>query len=77
MKYRILLKKIIDILSIPINIVAYESTFSARERVTNRYRSKLDVNIMQALICGSNWVCSYYGLKLKMKVKSCIFYICQ
>ncbi|PKU84635.1 Putative AC transposase [Dendrobium catenatum] len=58
----------VDILSIPVSTVASESTFSAGERVVDTYRSKLGVETVQALLCGSNWVRCHYGLKGRVKV---------
>ncbi|KAL0928368.1 hypothetical protein M5K25_000244 [Dendrobium thyrsiflorum] len=57
----------VDILSIPISTVASEPTFCAGERVVNTYRSKLGVETVQALLCGSNWVRCHYGLKGRIK----------
>ncbi|KAI0530520.1 hypothetical protein KFK09_000064 [Dendrobium nobile] len=57
----------VDILSIPVSTVASESTFSAGERVVDTYRSKLGVDTVQALLCGSNWVRCHYGLKGSVK----------
>ncbi|PKU72697.1 Putative AC9 transposase [Dendrobium catenatum] len=67
-KYRILSRMAVDILSIPVSTVASESTFSAGERVVHTYRSKLGVDTVQALLCGSNWVRCHYGLKGRVKV---------
>ncbi|PKU75366.1 Putative AC transposase [Dendrobium catenatum] len=58
----------VDILSIPVSTFASESTFSAGERVVDTYRSKLGVDIVQALLYGSNWVRCHYGLKGRVKV---------
>ncbi|XP_028551647.1 zinc finger BED domain-containing protein RICESLEEPER 2-like [Dendrobium catenatum] len=54
-KYLVLSRLAVEILAIPINMVASESTFSASERVVDTYRSKLGIETVQALICGSNW----------------------
>ncbi|KAI0531206.1 hypothetical protein KFK09_000759 [Dendrobium nobile] len=66
-KYRVLSRLAVEILAIPISTVASESTFSAGERVVDTYRSKLGIEMVQALICGSNWVRALYGLKGRMK----------
>ncbi|KAI0526770.1 hypothetical protein KFK09_002361 [Dendrobium nobile] len=66
-KYRVLSRLAVEILAIPISTVASESTFSAGERVVDTYRSKLGIETVQALICGSNWVRAQYGLKGRMK----------
>ncbi|KAL0928761.1 hypothetical protein M5K25_000682 [Dendrobium thyrsiflorum] len=66
-KYRILSRLAVEILAIPISTVASESTFSAGERVVDTYRSKLGIETVQALICGSNWIRAHYGLKGRLK----------
>ncbi|XP_058770890.1 zinc finger BED domain-containing protein RICESLEEPER 1-like [Vicia villosa] len=68
LKYKILSKMAADILAVPISIVASESTFSARGRVIDEYRSKLNEQSIEALICGGDWLRHKYNLKQKSKV---------
>ncbi|XP_028794848.1 zinc finger BED domain-containing protein RICESLEEPER 1-like [Neltuma alba] len=68
MKYKILSKMAADILAIPISTVALESTFSAGGRVIDEYRSKLNEESIEVLICGEDWLRNKYGLRKKPKV---------
>ncbi|XP_028794391.1 zinc finger BED domain-containing protein RICESLEEPER 2-like [Neltuma alba] len=67
MKYKILSKMVADVLAIPISTVASESTFSAGGRVIDEYRSKLNEESIEVLICGGDWLCNKYGLRKKTK----------
>ena len=68
MKYKILSKMAADILVIPISTVASESTFSAGGRVIDEFRSKLNEESVEALICGGDWFRQKYNVKKKSKV---------
>ena len=52
LKFRILSKMACEILSIPINTVASESTFSAGDRFIDAYRSSLGTDTVHMLLCG-------------------------
>jgi hypothetical protein len=56
-----------DILAIPISTVASESTFSAGGKVIDEYRSKLNEESVESLICGSDWFRHKYNVKKKIK----------
>ena len=45
-----------DVLSIPISIVASESTFSVGGRVIDQFRSLLRLNTVEALVCTRDWL---------------------
>lgn len=64
-KYKILSRMAADILAIPISTVAYESSFSLGRRVIDDYRSNLNEESIEALICGGDWLRNKYGLKKK------------
>ena len=57
-----------DILAVPISTVASESTFSAGGRVIDEFRSKLNEESIEALICGGDWLRHKYNLMKKAKV---------
>ena len=66
-----------EILSIPITMVASESTFSADGRFIDAYCSFLGTNTVQMLLCGCEWYQNFYGLKRKVKVSNFVleFYV--
>ena len=45
-----------DVLAIQVSTVASESAFSAGGRVVDPYRSRLDPEMVEALICTKDWV---------------------
>jgi hypothetical protein len=45
-----------DVMAIQVSTVASESAFSAAGRVVDPYRSRLDPEMVQALICTKDWV---------------------
>ncbi|KAK3035899.1 hypothetical protein RJ639_033400 [Escallonia herrerae] len=63
LKYKILSKMTVDILSIPITTVASEAAFSTGGRVIDSYRASLSTKTVEALICGGDWIRSLYGVK--------------
>ncbi|WCJ38104.1 Zinc finger BED domain-containing protein RICESLEEPER 2 [Euphorbia peplus] len=63
MKFSILSKMACDILSIPITIVASESTFSAGGRVIKPHRASLGTDTVEMLMCGGDWIRALYSLK--------------
>ncbi|KAK2997794.1 hypothetical protein RJ639_025580 [Escallonia herrerae] len=63
LKYKILSKMAVDILSIPITTVAKEAAFSTGGRVIDPYRASLSTKTVEALICGRDLIRSLYGVK--------------
>ncbi|KAK3001664.1 hypothetical protein RJ639_021015 [Escallonia herrerae] len=63
LKYKILSKMAVDILSIPITTVASEAAFSTGGRVLDPYRASLSTKTVEAVICGGDWIRSLYGVK--------------
>lgn len=59
MKYKILSRMAVEILVIPVSSVASECTFSAGGRVIDPHRASLAPEIVQALICGGDWLRSW------------------
>lgn len=54
--YPILTQIARDVLAIPALTVASESAFSAGGRVVHKYRSRLDPQLVEALICTKDWI---------------------
>ncbi|XP_057797898.1 zinc finger BED domain-containing protein RICESLEEPER 2-like [Salvia miltiorrhiza] len=63
LKFKILSTLARDVLAIPISTVASEATFSAGSRVLDPYRSRLDSDMVEVLICGADWVRHLHGVK--------------
>ncbi|XP_078166263.1 zinc finger BED domain-containing protein RICESLEEPER 2-like [Carex rostrata] len=55
-KYHILSKLACDVLCIPITTVASKSAFSAGGRILDDYRSSLSKDMVEILVCGSDWI---------------------
>ncbi|KAJ0576191.1 putative transcription factor/ chromatin remodeling BED-type(Zn) family [Helianthus annuus] len=55
-KFLILSKMARDIFCIPITTVASESAFSAGGRILDDYRSSLSKDMVEILVCGSDWI---------------------
>ena len=64
LKFCILSKMAFDILSIPITTVSSEAAFS----IIDVYRAFLSTKIVQALLCGCDWVRPLYKTKKQSKV---------
>jgi len=56
-----------DILVVPISTNALESSFSIGGRVIDEYRSRLNEESLEALICDGDWIRHNYNLKRKTK----------
>lgn len=67
LKYSRLSKMVCDILSIPITTVALESTFSKGGRVIDSRRASIPVDIVEMLLCTSDWLHNLHGLKKDQK----------
>jgi hypothetical protein len=64
-----------DILPVPISIVASESSFNVSGRVIKPQRVSLSINIVQVLLCGSDWVRALHGIKKKSQTPISCFMI--
>jgi hypothetical protein len=59
-RYPILRKVAKDIFAIPVSSVASESAFSTSRRVLCEHRSRLNSDILEALMCSQNWLRNKY-----------------
>ncbi|KAA8541286.1 hypothetical protein F0562_025249 [Nyssa sinensis] len=57
-----------DILSIPISIVAFESTFSIGGRVLDQYHNSLKPNTVKALVCAGDWLRYDFGVDESLNI---------
>ncbi|KAL5568751.1 hypothetical protein UlMin_025326 [Ulmus minor] len=57
-RYKIVSQMVKDVLAIQVSTVASESTFSTGGRILDPFRSSLSPKMVQALICGKNWLSS-------------------
>ena len=55
-EYPVLAKIAHDLLAVQVSTVASESAFSAGGRVVDPFRSRLDPEMVEALICMKDWV---------------------
>jgi hypothetical protein len=55
-----------DILVVPIITVASESSFSAGGRVIDPHRARLSTEIVEMILCGSDWAKALHGLRKKL-----------
>jgi hypothetical protein len=55
-KYPILALMARDVLAIPATTVASESAFSLGGRIVNKFRSRLDPQVVEALVCTKDWI---------------------
>ncbi|KAL9683666.1 hypothetical protein QQ045_015493 [Rhodiola kirilowii] len=67
LKFRVLSRLACDILAIPITSVASESAFSVGDRVIDHYKASLRVDTVQMLLCGEDWLRSFYNIKKKKR----------
>jgi len=55
-RYPILVRMARDVLAIPATTVASESVFSLGGRIVHKYRSRLDPQVVEALVCTKDWI---------------------
>lgn len=75
-KYKILSLLARNVFSIPLSIMASESTFSTRRHILDPYRSSLTAKMVEALICFQNWIRSI-SLPFDIRVYDDCFQFCQ
>ncbi|XP_073003666.1 zinc finger BED domain-containing protein RICESLEEPER 2-like isoform X1 [Typha latifolia] len=64
LKFPTLSKMARDILSIPVTTVSSESAFSAGGRVLNDFRSSLNPDAVEALVCGGSWIREFTNMQI-------------
>ncbi|KAL4579496.1 hypothetical protein LXL04_015645 [Taraxacum kok-saghyz] len=70
-KFPILSKLARNVLAMPISTVASESAFSTGGRVIDKYRSSLNPETAEALICAQDWIrCTRVDLELGCSMKN-------
>jgi hypothetical protein len=70
-KFPILSKIARHVLAMPISTVASESAFSTSGRVIDKYRSSLNTETAEALICAQDWIrCTRVDLELGCSMKN-------
>jgi hypothetical protein len=68
LKYHILSKMARDLLAVPINTITSKSSFSAGGSVIEPHRTSLSTDAIQMLLCGSDWVRAFHGIKKKTRI---------
>jgi len=54
-KYPILSRLARDVLAVQVSTVASESAFSCSGRIVNKFRTRLDPEMVEALVCSKDW----------------------
>lgn len=50
------------ILMRPMTLISSESAFSTGGRMLGDYQNRLKPNMVEALVCGKNWICAQEGV---------------
>ena len=66
LKYCVFSKMARDILTVPMSSVASKFAFSAGGRVIEPHRASMSTEIVEMLLCGLDWVRTFYGVKKKI-----------
>ena len=74
-RYPILSTMVRDVLASPVSTVASESAFSTGSRVLDTYRSSLNPEMAEALICTQNWVKSTIPLVKELSLEEEFSYL--
>ncbi|GAU51793.1 hypothetical protein TSUD_415770 [Trifolium subterraneum] len=67
-RYHVLSRMARDILAIPVSTVSSESAFSTGGRVLDSFRSYLNSNTVEALICIQNWIRKPKAIDLRQQM---------